>query len=215
MPIENHRGFGLVLDPSQFAAELTTLKQRPHYDGHALFIELPDRVARLFESTLVPTGQGLAIAGNGDGLLCAIVTLQAASTQVVCIVPMLSTVARAWLFEAVETRRSMNIAVAIADKPQVIVVTSGPPVGDQESAQWGAIRKRVDEAPLGGEFVTRTLEMVALFKRLEDSPESFVPGFDVGERWAVACMPPPKTDDGDVDVRQAGRPQVPAGAVLH
>ena len=213
MPIENHRGFGLVLDPLQFAAELATLKQRPHYDGHALFIELPDRVARLFESTLVPTTQGLAIRENGD-MMCAVVTRQAASTQVVCIVPLLSPVARAWLFESVETLHCMNVVVAIADKPQVIVVTSGPPVKDPGSAEWRAIRKQVDEAPVEGDFVTRTLELASLLKQLEASQESLITGFDVGERFVVACLPPPASGvHSDVDVRQ-GEP-VAAGAVLH
>ena len=214
MPVQNHRGFGLVLDPVQFATELATLKQRPHYDGHALLLELPDRVARLFESTLVPIGQGLAIS-DSDAMMCAVVTLQAASTQVTCIVPLLNTVTKTWLVEAVETLHRMNIAVAIADKPQVIVVTSGPPVRDPASAEWGAIRTRVDEAPVEGDFVTRTLEMVTLLKQVEDSQESLVPGFEVGERWVVACMPPPKPDDGDVDVRHGEQVQVSAGAVLH
>ena len=214
MPIQHHRGFGLVLDPVQFAAELATLKQRPRYDGHALLLELPDRVARLFESTLVPIGQGLALSESRD-MMCAVVTLQAASTQVVCIVPLLNALTKAWLVEAVESLHRMNIAVAIADRPQVIVVTSGPPVRDPASAEWQTIRTRVDEAPVEGDFVTRTLEMLTLLKRLEDSQESLVPGFDVGERWVVACMPPPKPDDGDVDVRPGARVQVPAGAVLH
>lgn len=49
MTIESHRGFGVVLDPVQFAAELASLKQRPHYEGRALSVSLPDAVARLFE----------------------------------------------------------------------------------------------------------------------------------------------------------------------
>jgi hypothetical protein len=215
MPVQNHRDFGLVLDPVQFAAELATLKQRPQYDGHALYCQLPDHVARLFESTLVPTAQGLAIS-ESDAMMCAIVKLQAASTQVVCIVPLLNAAAKAWLFEAVETLHRMNVVVSIADRPQVIVVTSGPPVLQPDGPEWQTIRTRVDEAPVEGDFVTRTLEMVTLLKRLEESQESLVPGFEVGERWVVACMPPPAPGvDSDVDVRQGERVQAPAGAVLH
>ncbi|WP_233224425.1 urocanate hydratase [Thiomonas sp. X19] len=204
-----------MLDPVQFAAELATLKQRPHYDGHALLCELPDRVARLFESKLVPTGQSLAISGSEDGLLCAVVTLQAASTQVVCIVPMLGPLAKNWLFEAVESLHRMNIVVSIADKEQVIVVTSGPPVLHPDGQEWQTIRRRLDAVAFDGDrdkFVTQLLD---LLRRLDADVQSAIPGFAVDERWVFAITPPAAPVGGDVDVRSGTGMPMPAGAALH
>ncbi len=215
MPIRRYTGLGLLLDPTHFAAELATLKQRPHYDGHALLCELPDRVARLFESKLVPTGQSLAISGSEDGLLCAVVTLQAASTQVTCIVPMLGPLAKNWLFEAVESLHRMNIVVSIADKEQVIVVTSGPPVLHPDGQEWQTIRRRLDAVAFDGDpdkFVTQLLD---LLRRLDADVQSAIPGFAVDERWVFAITPPAAPVGGDVDVRRGEPVQVPADAVLH
>ena len=75
--ITTHKSFGIVLDPLQFAAELASLKQQPQYQGRALYVQLPDAVARLFESPLIPIRHSLAISG-GEALPVAAVTLQAA-----------------------------------------------------------------------------------------------------------------------------------------
>ena len=215
MPIRRYTGLGLLLDPVQFAAELATLKQRPHYDGHALLCELPDRVARLFESKLVPTGQSLAISGSEDGLLCAVVTLQAASTQVICIVPMLGPLAKNWLFEAVESLHRMNIVVSIADKEQVIVVTSGPPVLQPDGPDWQAVRQRIDGATRAGNDEAIVTQLLDLLRRLDADVQSAIPGFAVDERWVFAITPPAAPVGGDVDVRRGEPVQVPADAVLH
>jgi hypothetical protein len=59
MTIKTTRAAGIVLDPVQLAEELTTLKQKPRHDGHALLCELPDAVVRLLENPTIPTGHAL------------------------------------------------------------------------------------------------------------------------------------------------------------
>lgn len=213
MPIRRYTGLGLLLDPTHLAAELATLRQRPKYDGHALLLQLPDRVARLFESNLVPKGQSLAIVDDGDDLICAVVTVQAASTQVTCIVPMLRLLAKNWLFEAVESLHRLNIVVSIADKEQVIVVTSGPPVLHPDGHEWQAVRRRIDGATPTGDDEAIATRLLDFLTQVDADAQTAIPGFPVDERWVFPITPP--RPRGVADARQdMGRPISP-GVVLH
>ena len=140
--ITTHRAFGVVLDPVQFAAELATLKQQPQYQGRALYVKLPDAVAKLFESPLVPIKHSLAISG-GAALPVAALTLQAAGTQVVCLVPLATGEARDWLIESVEQQRRIFVAVTIDERGQMVVMQAETPVRDFTGREWLEVKERL------------------------------------------------------------------------
>ena len=188
MTIESHRGFGVVLDPVQFAAELASLKQRPHYEGRALSVSLPDAVTRFFESPLVPKGQSIAISA-GAALPVAVVTVQAGGTQLTCLVPLATGEARDWLIESVERQRRIFIAVNVAERRQLVLVRSDAPVRDVGSRAWTALRDHLRGYALGGDPAAEARDMVDVLRRVEDSTESCVPGIEVSERWIFVCVP--------------------------
>ena len=129
-------------DPIQFAAELASLKQRPKYEGRALYVKLPDEVARIFESPLVPIRHSLAISG-GMALPVAVATFQAAGSQVVCLVPLATEEARAWLVESVEKQGRIFVAVSIDECKQMVVIQAEPPVRDFTGRDWLAVKERL------------------------------------------------------------------------
>ncbi|MDE2252914.1 MAG: hypothetical protein KGL42_01390 [Betaproteobacteria bacterium] len=186
--ITTHRAFGAVLDPVQFAAELASLKQRPQYQGRALSVTLPDAVTRLFESPLVPKGQGVAIS-DGAALPVAVVTVQAGGTQLTCLVPLATSEARDWFIESVERQRRMFIAVNVPERRQLVLVQSDAPVRDVSSPAWTALRDHLRGYVPGGDQAAEVLDMVDVLRLAEESTQSFVPGFEVSERWVFVCVP--------------------------
>ncbi len=186
--VTTHRGFGIVLDPVQFAAELASLKQRPQYQGRALSVSLPDAVVRLFESPLVPKGQSIAISA-GVALPVAVVTIQAGGAQLTCLVPLATGEARDWLIESIERQRRMFIAVNVAERRQLVLVQSDAPVRDVGSRAWTALRDHLSRHVPGGDPAAEALDMVDVLRLVEDSTESYVPGLEVSERWIVVCVP--------------------------
>ena len=186
--ITTHRGFGVVLDPVQFAAELASLKRRPHYEGRALSVSLPDAVVRLFESPLVPKGQSMAISA-GAALPVAVVTTQAGGAQLTCLVPLATVEARDWLIESIERQRHMFIAVNVAERRQLVLVQSDAPVRDVSSRAWTALRDHLSRHVPGGDTAAEARDMVDVLRRVEASMESYVRGFEVSERWIFVCVP--------------------------
>lgn len=185
--ITTHRGFGVVLDPVQFAAELASLKQRPKYEGRALYVKLPDAVARLFESPLVPMRHSLAISG-GPALPVAVAIFQAAGTQVVCLVPLGNDEARDWLIESIENQRRIYVAVSIDERKQLVVMQAEPPVRDFTGREWLAVKERLGEWR-SVDRVAEALDVLEVLRFVEQVPESEVTGVPVQERWIFVCVP--------------------------
>ncbi len=185
--ITTNRGFGIVLDPIQFAAQLASLKQRPQYQGRALYVRLPDAVARIFESPLVPIRHSLAISG-GAALPVAALTLQAAGTQIVCLVPLATGEARDWLVESVEKQRRIYVAVTIEERGQVVVMQAETPVRDFTGREWLAVKERL-AGWQSTDRVAEVADVLEVLRYVEHAPESEVAGFSVRERWVFVCVP--------------------------
>ena len=185
--ITTHRGFGIVLDPVQFAAQLASLKQRPQYQGRALYVRLPDAVAKLFESPLVPIKHSLAISG-GAALPVAALTLQAAGTQIVCLVPLATDDARDWLVESVERQRTIYVAVTIEECKQLVVMRAETPVRDFGGREWCAVKERL-AGWRSTDSVAEVADVLEVLRFVEHAPESAVAGFSVQERWVFVCVP--------------------------
>ena len=185
--ITTHRGFGVVLDPVQFAAELASLKQRPQYQGRALHVSLPNAVAKLFESPFVPRCHSLAISGV-DSLPVAVLTLQAAAAQVVCIVPLATYEARDWLVESVEGQRCIYVAVTIAECKQLVLVQAQPPVRDLNGQDWRRVKEKLGTWR-STDRAAEAADVLEVLRFVEQDLTSEVPGFDVQDRWIFVCVP--------------------------
>lgn len=207
--VTTHRGFGVVLDPVQFAAELASLKQRPQYQGRALYVKMPDEVVRIFESPLVPIQHSLAISG-GAALPVAVATFQAAGTQVVCLVPLATDEARDWLVESVEKQRRIFVAVSIDERKQMVVIQAEPPVRDKRDPTWGALKKHLGEWR-SVDRVTEALDVLEVLRYIDNVPESAVAGIAVQERWIFVCVPYHQDAVGAGGAEVAGE----ATAVVH
>ena len=185
--ITTNRGFGVVLDPIQFAAQLASLKQRPQYQGRALYVRLPDAVARLFESPFVPIKHSLAISG-GAALPVAALTLQAAGTQIVCLVPLATDEARDWLVESVEKQRRIYVAVTIDERKQVVVMQAETPVRDLGGQEWLAVKERL-AGWQSTDRVAEVADVLEVLRLVEQDVGSELSGFRVRERWIFVCVP--------------------------
>jgi hypothetical protein len=185
--ITTHRSFGVVLDPVQFAAELASLKQRPKFQGRALYVKMPDEVVRIFESPLVPIQHSLAISG-GAALPVAVATFQAAGTQVVCLVPLATDEARGWLVESVEKQQRIFVAVSIDERKQMVVIQAEPPVRDFTGREWLAVKKRLGEWR-SVDRAAEALDVLDVLQYVDNVPKSEVSGFSVRERWIFVCVP--------------------------
>ena len=203
-----HRAFGVVLDPIQFAAELASLKQRPQYRGRALYISLPDAVARLFESPVVPIMHSLAISG-GAALQVAVAIFQAAGTQVVCLVPLSTEEARDWLIESVEKQKRIFVAVTIDECKQMVVIQAEPPVHGSTAGEWLAVKDRLS-GWRSVDRVAEAMDVLEVLRYIDNVPESAVAGVAVQERWIFVCVP--HHQDG---VGAASEVNGEAAAVVH
>ena len=204
-----HRGFGVVLDTVQFAAELASLKQRPQYQGRALYVKLPDAVTKLFESPLVPIKHSLAISG-GTALPVAALTLQAAGTQIVCLVPLATQDARDWLVESVERQRRIFVAVTIDERQQVVVIQAETPVRDLGGQEWLAVKERL-AGWQSTDRVAEVADVLEVLRYVEHAPESEVSGFSVRERWIFVCVPHHEDGVGTGTAAESGE----VAAVVH
>ena len=204
-----HSGFGVVLDPVQFAAQLASLKQRPKYQGRALYVKLPDAVARLFESPLVPIKHSLAIS-SGGALPVAALTLQAAGTQIVCLVPLATDEARDWLVESVERQRRIFVAVTIEERGQVVVMQAETPVRDFTGREWLAVKERL-AGWRSTDSVAEVADVLEVLRYVEHAPESAVAGFSVQDRWIFVCVPHHQDGVGGATVAESGE----VAAVVH
>ena len=206
--ITTHRGFGIVLDPVQFAAELASLKQRPQYQGRALYVKLPDAVAKLFESPLVPIKHSLAIS-SGGALPVAVLTLQAAGTQIVCLVPLATDEARDWLVESVERQRRIFVAVTIEERGQVVVMQAETPVRDFTGREWLAVKERL-AGWQSTDRVAEVADVLEVLRYVEQDVGSEVTGFTVRERWIFVCVPHDEHAGGKPSGRALARTKVAA-----
>ena len=203
-----HRGFGVVLDPVQFAAQLASLKQRPKYQGRALYVKLPDAVARLFESPLVPIKHSLAIS-SGGALPVAALTLQAAGTQIVCLVPLATDEARDWLVESVEKQHLIYVAVTIDERKQLVVMHAETPVRDLGGSEWCAVKERL-AGWRATDPVAEMADVLEVLRFVEHAPDSEVAGFSVQERWSFVCVPHDEHAGGKPSGRALARTKVAA-----
>ena len=206
--ITTHRGFGIVLDPVQFAAQLASLKQRPQYQGRALYVKLPDAVAKLFESPLVPIKHSLAIS-SGGALPVAVLTLQAAGTQIVCLVPLATDEARDWLVESVERQRRIFVAVTIEERGQVVVMQAETPVRDFTGREWLAVKERL-AGWQSTDRVAEVADVLEVLRYVEQDVGSEVTGFTVRERWIFVCVPHDEHAGGKPSGRALARTKVAA-----
>ena len=204
-----HRGFGVVLDPVQFAAQLASLKQRPQYKGRALYVKLPDEVARLFESPLVPIRHSLAIS-SGAALPVAALTLQAAGTQIVCLVPLATDEARNWLVESVEKQHLIYVAVTIDERKQLVVMHAETPVRDLGGQEWLAVKERL-AGWRSTDSVAEVADVLEVLRFVEHGPTSEVAGFSVRERWIFVCVPHHQDGVGAGTAAESGE----VAAVVH
>ena len=207
--ITTHRAFGVVLDPVQFAAELASLKQRPQYQGRALYVKLPDAVAKLFESPLVPIKHSLAIS-SGGALPVAVLTLQAAGTQIVCLVPLATDEARDWLVDSVERQRRIFVAVTIEERGQVVVMQAETPVRDLGGSEWCAVKERLGNWR-ATDPVAEMADVLEVLRFVEHAPESAVAGFSLQERWIFVCVPHHQDGVGAGTAAESGE----VAAVVH
>ena len=191
MTLKTHRSAGIVLDPVQFAEELTTLKKRPHFQGHALLCELPDAVVRLLENSLVPHGVGMGIAATQNGMPCAVIHVQAASTQAMCIVPLVDEVSRDWFIEAVESRNGLTLAVSVTETQQLALLNSARLVDDPKGRQWRDAKEQFLQARYELEAEARGLDIYKLLLSLEAAPRSVIEGFAIETLHLVVCIPDP------------------------
>lgn len=192
MTTKTYRSAGIVLDPVQFAEELTTLKKRPTSQGHALLCELPDAVVQLLENPLVPHGVGMGIAATQKGMPCTVIHVQAASTQAMCIVPLVDKVAQNWLIEAVESRNGMTLAVSVTETQQLALLSSMQLVNDPKGRQWRAAKQQVMRARYELKADARGLDIYKLLLELEAAPRSVIKGFAVETLHVVVCIPDPQ-----------------------
>ena len=192
MTIKTHRSAGIVLDPIQFAEELTTLKKRPTSQGHALLCQLPDAVVQLLESPLVPHGVGMGIAATQNGMPCAVIHVQAASTQAMYIVPLVDKVSRDWFIEAVESRHGVTLAVSVTETQQLALLNSARLVDDINSEQWRDAKQQVMRARYELEAEARGLDFYKLLLEVEAAPRSVIQGFVIETLHVVVCMPDPQ-----------------------
>lgn len=192
MTIKTTRAAGIVLDPVQLAEELTTLKQKPRHDGHALLCELPDAVVRLLENPTIPHGIAMGIAKSRQGMLCVAVHIQAASTQVMYIVPMVDQVARDWFIEAVEVHNSVTLAVSVPETRQVALLSSARLVDNINGEQWHAAKQRVMQSRYDLEQEALGLDLHDLLLKLEAAPRAVISSFAVETLHVVVCIPDPE-----------------------
>jgi len=213
MTTKTYRSAGIVLDPIQFAEELTTLKKRPTSQGHALLCELPDAVVQLLESPLVPHGVGMGIAATQNGMPCAVIHVQAASTQAMCIVPLVDKVSRDWFIEAVESRNGVTLAVSVTETRQLALLNSARLVDDINGPQWRDAKQKVMRARYELEAEARGLDLYKLLLELEAAPRSAIDGFEVETLHLVVCIPDPLyAPPGRADLSAA---EVEIPAVVH
>ena len=192
MTTKTHRSAGIVLDPIQFADELTTLKKKPSFEGHALLCQLPDAVVQLLESPLVPHGVGLGIAATQNGMPCTVIHVQAASTQAMYIVPLVDKVSRDWFIEAVESRNGVTLAVSVTETQQLALLNSARLVDDINSEQWRDAKQQVMRARYELEAEARDLDFYKLLLEVEAAPRSVIDGFAVDTLHVVVCIPDPQ-----------------------
>ena len=192
MTIKTTRAAGIVLDPVQLAEELTTLKQKPRHDGHALLIELPDGVVKLLESPLIPHGITMGVARSPQGMPCAVIHVQAASMQLMCIVPLVDKVAQNWLIETVERQNGVTLVVSVTETQQLALLNSARLVDDINSEQWRDAKQQVMRARYELEAEARGLDFYKLLLEVEAAPRSVIQGFVVETLHVVVCMPDPQ-----------------------
>lgn len=189
MTLSTVRSAGIVLDPVQLAEELATLKQRPTHDGHALLCELPNPIVQVLENPLVPHGLVFGVATTEKGLACAIVQVQAASTQLLCIVPLVDRVSQDWLVEAVEGGKGVTLALSIHETEQLALLRSGQPVDDPAAPHWQSTKQRILQSDYDLSPEQRGLDMYALLLQLEASARSIIDGFALQTLYVVAFVP--------------------------
>lgn len=187
--------FGTLLTRQELQHEFNTLKQLPTATSYALHATLPDAVVRHLESALLPQAAALGIALTPGGLLCAVLTTQAGSTQVRFIVPLLSDKAKTWLTEAAEEQHKMQCALAIVETHQLALLQVINPLAGDPQGQWPTVKALLDKPMPRVDAARHAQELMDLVRILANEGESLIPIFSVEEVWYVlvaALAPPPE-----------------------
>jgi hypothetical protein len=124
-------------------------------------------------------------------MLCVAVHIQAASTQVMYIVPMVDQVARDWFIEAVEVHNSVTLAVSVPETRQVALLSSARLVDNINGEQWHAAKQRVMQSRYDLEQEALGLDLYDLLLKLEAAPRAVISSFAVETLHVVVCIPDP------------------------
>ncbi|SBP86383.1 hypothetical protein [Thiomonas delicata] len=185
--------FGTLLSRQELQQEFNTLKQLPTATSHALYATLPDAIVRHLESALLPQAAALGIARSPGGIICAVLTTQAGSTQVRFIVPLLTDKAKTWLTEAAEEKHQMQCALDIVETHQLALVQVINPLAGDSRGQWPAVKAMLDKPMPTVDVASQAQELVSLVHILAGEGESLLPIFSIQEVWYVLVdeLPPP------------------------
>lgn len=197
-----------LLSPEELLAEYATLKQQPTTVGHAIAVTLPNAAVQMLESALIPHATQLSIAGTPDGILCAVLVIQAGPLQVQCIMPLLTSKARRWLNEGAKQRPGFLLAVDIVETRQLALIQTLYPLAGDPEGQWSTVESAL-RAPLPSrDGVTWVRDTQRLIQTLTRETTSLIPQFSLSETWYIVVMEPRlEIDDGSL--------APPSGVNLH
>lgn len=112
---------GVLIDPAQLAHEVTTVREAPSLQRHAIYMTAMDRELRAIESDLVPRAAQLVVHTRADAAAVIALTIQVGGTQYRVLLPVLSAQPLAWLDESAADA-SCLIAVDVTDQGQLALV---------------------------------------------------------------------------------------------
>ncbi len=182
------RRSGLLLSAEQFgAAHGTRLAHAGMVDQHVLLASLPAHVVQRLSSPGLPHAQGFAVVEDDAGLRGALLSLEAGGVQVVLVVPLLVQAARDWLFEAVERRRQVKVALQVDAGAGLEFLCLARPVAQPEAAAWQALRQRIDAETPEGAHLAQLLQLAQLLRHAERRSRA-LQQHEVGERWVVGMV---------------------------
>lgn len=182
----------VLLSPDRLRTELSTLVQRPIYEGYAVLTGLPNSAVQFFESGGVPQNSGLWLYQTPGGRACALLGIQAGPVLLRVLVALGTKEAREWLLEGLQ-RDYFLIALDVAETQQLVMVQA--PVTSPPEAL--AFARTVEASPI---WVTGTpdefADLVVDVRRLTQSlllrpAPSILRDFAVESSWLAVAIEMP------------------------